>query len=379
MASWRDVLVEALGARSARDLAAQTVAGLEEQSPRIREDPDLRELALRSSEANLEFVADLVRGSLTLTEYEPPPSVTAFARELARRNIPMTELALAYRVGQHVMWRFGVDELRRRAEGAELAALVEAYTDATFATGDVLMDQALERYVLERDRWVRSADAVRRAVLDDVLADRAPDVDAASARLGYELRRHHLAFLVWSDSEDAVLEAAAAAIGGPGALVMALGAGVVAGWCRPDALDLEAAQGVAVAVGLPGDGAAGFRASHHQALEARRVARLTGRRVSEYDECALAALLTSDLEQARAFALRELGALAAPQHGRLAHTALRVLLAHGSPRRAGAALGLHENTVAKRVRAAEELLGRPLDDRPAETLAALVILPALAG
>jgi hypothetical protein len=379
--SWRAVVVEALDERGIDDLATQSVEALKRGSELVRADPELQELAHRSAAANLQLVADLGAGALTLDELESPAAVAAFAREFARRNVPMTELALAYRVGQHTTWRFGIEQLRRSVEDpAELAAIVEEYTDATFATGEVLMARALDRYVHERDRWVRSAGAVRRAVLDELLGDGVSDVDAASARLGYELRRAHVAFVVWAEADDAVLEAAATAVGGHGALIIPLRAGVVGGWCAPEALDPQVGGGAGVAVGLEGHGAAGFRDSHFQALEARRVARLPGARetVIDYADCALVALLTCDLRQAREFVQRELGALAAPDQARLAETALRVLLAQGSPRRAAAELALHENTVAKRVRAAEQLLGRALDERPAETLAALTILPALA-
>jgi DNA-binding PucR family transcriptional regulator len=51
---------------------------------------------------------------------------------------------------------------------------------------------------------------------------------------------------------------------------------------------------------------------------------------------------------------------------------LRVYLEElASPRRASHRLDVHENTVANRVRAAEELLGRPADQRVPELLLAL--------
>jgi hypothetical protein len=46
----------------------------------------------------------------------------------------------------------------------------------------------------------------------------------------------------------------------------------------------------------------------------------------------------------------------------------------GSPRRGGHCLGIHENTVASRVRAAEERLGAPWDRRCLQLLLALELL-----
>jgi DNA-binding PucR family transcriptional regulator len=59
---------------------------------------------------------------------------------------------------------------------------------------------------------------------------------------------------------------------------------------------------------------------------------------------------------------------------RLAQTLRVVLENQGSPRRAAHVLGVHENTVAKRLRAVEELLGDEVRDQPAQLLGALAIL-----
>ncbi|MBI5106074.1 MAG: helix-turn-helix domain-containing protein, partial [Solirubrobacterales bacterium] len=77
-----------------------------------------------------------------------------------------------------------------------------------------------------------------------------------------------------------------------------------------------------------------------------------------YDDVALLALLTQDLDQARAFADRVLGPLAFDDEAtrRLADTLMAVLEEQGSPRRAGLRLGVHENTVAKRLRTIEAML-----------------------
>jgi DNA-binding PucR family transcriptional regulator len=84
------------------------------------------------------------------------------------------------------------------------------------------------------------------------------------------------------------------------------------------------------------------------------------------------------MEQARAFAQRRLGPLAAGDENtrRLADTLLAVLEEQGSPRRAARRLDVHENTVAKRLRAVDDLLGE-IDRSAPELLAALLILRAL--
>jgi hypothetical protein len=377
-ATWRDVLQEAIGELGVGALTELAVEALAAETDLLEGDADMRALVKSSTAANLQLVAEMARGAIGLADVVPPPQAVAFARELARRNVPMAELARAYRLVQHAMWRFGAREIRARMRGeAAVAEAIEDFTDATFMTGEALMASAMDRYAIERDRWVRSADAVRRATVEELLRGGVADVGAASGRLRYELRREHVAFVVWAEDDEAVLESAAAAVGGQGALLVPLAVGVVAGWCPPSALDPVAPHdGTRVAVGAPGEGLEGFRRSHAEALEARRVARLGGLEgVTRYDDVALVALLTKDLEQARAFAARRLGALTAAGRDteRLAETVLTVLQEQGSPRHAAQRLGVHENTVAKRVRVAEQALGRRIDEHPAELHAALLI------
>ena len=94
---------------------------------------------------------------------------------------------------------------------------------------------------------------------------------------------------------------------------------------------------------------------------------------------ALLGLLTQDLDQARVFAERRLGPLIGDDEAtqRLAETLQTVLEERGSPRRAAKRLGVHENTVAKRLRTIETIVGEKADGPPAELLAALVIRDAL--
>ena len=228
---------------------------------------------------------------------------------------------------------------------------------------------------------MRSADAVRRETLEQMLGGEVPDTGAAGARLGYDLRRWHTAFVVWGDTEDADVESSAAAVGGPNTLLVPLGTGMVAGWAPgPVAAPDGAEPGSRAAIGAPGEGLDGFRRSHAEALEARRVARLSGLSSPvRYDDIALVALLTKDADQAERFARAVLGELIGGGDAtrKLSLTVLTVLELQGSPRRAAQRLGVHENTVAKRIRSAEALLGWPIDERPSELLAALTIAQAL--
>jgi DNA-binding PucR family transcriptional regulator len=84
-------------------------------------------------------------------------------------------------------------------------------------------------------------------------------------------------------------------------------------------------------------------------------------------------MASADLDLARGFVARELGALAEPDDDtvRLAATLRAYLEEQASPRRTAQRLGVHENTVKNRVRTIRGMLGHAPETRVAELLVAL--------
>ena len=119
----------------------------------------------------------------------------------------------------------------------------------------------------------------------------------------------------------------------------------------------------------------GFRRTHQEALLTRRVANLCERPAAStsFGSVALDALLTQDIDEAGRFARNELGSLMDDSDScrRLAATLEVFLHEESSFVRAARRLGIHENTVAYRVRRAEEMLGRKAAERQLELRAAL--------
>ena len=146
--------------------------------------------------------------------------------------------------------------------------------------------------------------------------------------------------------------------------------------------DDAAALHARVAVGLPASGLDGFVRSHRDALAAQRVA-LAGSRSAgtcvHFADVQLLDLLTSDEEGARRFVEAELGQLSGDSDAvrRIAATAQAFLDERSSYKHTGQRLGIHENTVAYRIKRAEELLGRELTARRLELHVALRLLELL--
>jgi len=151
---------------------------------------------------------------------------------------------------------------------------------------------------------------------------------------------------------------------------------------RTDELEAyEAPPGIVVAFGRPAKGVAGFRSSQAEALQSARIASLAGSGgVTGYAEIELVSLLATDLPRARAFVARQLGPLAsaAEPAQRLRETVLAFLRSGGSATRAARELYVHQNTVAYRVKRAEEMLGRSVTDSPIELICALMLADVLA-
>jgi DNA-binding PucR family transcriptional regulator len=251
---------------------------------------------------------------------------------------------------------------------------------------------------VERDRWVRSAAAVRAETARQIVDGKLDDERAGSSRLAYELRRNHVGLILAGEQGEhgGSLEREAVEVGGmlgcADPLLIPAGAGVLWAWCgtfkspAPEALarveSHRPTEGVRVAIGRPAYGIEGFRLTHLEAGHAARFWDLGGAYAggtTSYRSVEVVSLMASDIERARRFVRMQLGALAEQSESaaRMRSTLLG-FLAHGcSHVRAAQELHMHQNTVYNRVRRAEELLGSPVADRRVELQTALMLAETL--
>ena len=386
----------------ARSFSVEMAAELHRSIPELGgDDPNAIDEARASCEGNLALAFSLLADGSDVGRIAAPPAALEYARSLARRNVSLAALLRAYRLGHAMAFdRFSDGLSARIGQADDLAVGVELFSSFMFAYIDRVSDDVVEEYAAERGRWVRSAAAMRAEVVRAVLDGGPVNRDSASASLSYELRRHHVALVVWSEvplgldglgSLERAATAAAAALGCREPLIVSAGGATLWAWAGsheppsagPDAPPrLRLPRGVRVAVGSPGFDIPGFRASHAEAAHAQRIALLTGEerpQITWYRDQELASLLTNDLERARSFVLRELGELASPDPGvaRLRETLRLYLQSWGSHVRTAELLKVHQNTVAYRIRRAEQLRGRPAGERRAELEAALLLVDRL--
>jgi DNA-binding PucR family transcriptional regulator len=368
----------------------------------VNADPELRASTYASTDSVLRLIVDLSRTVRPPREAVPPPAAVDYAREFVRRGLPVDSLLRAYHIGQATFFRRWATKAHETVTDPDaLTEAVELGADWTFAYVDKLSDGLVRRYGEERERWVRSAAAVRSQLIDELLAGEPVDAERAGGRLGYELGRNHLAFAIWSDAPHergdialAMIERAAvelvSSLGMAAPLLVPRGRLCLAGWIggRGDDhivdlthahVDVRSFPTVLAAFGSAGVGVAGFVRSHREAFHARRVAQLTDQRagtVTHYDTVALAALASVDVGEAREFVKAELGQLLGDDdHSVRLNATLRVYLEENmSPSRASRRLGVHENTITNRIKAAQERLPHPIEQRTCELEVALRLI-----
>jgi hypothetical protein len=354
-------------------------------------DPDLRPRTQSTAESVITQFAEMVARGQPPDQANPTLQTVDYAREFVMRGVPLERMVRAYHVGHAAFFERWAGSLRERINDPDLLAnAIEQGAIWTFQYLQALTRDLIGRYAEERERWVRNAASLRADTIRALLAGEDIEPDTASQRLRYELDRQHLAFVLWTDDPartnqpTGALERQATALantlGAAQALLVPLGGQLIGGWiASPDqtVAASDTIQPPALAgLGEPGSGVNGFCRSHRQAISAQRVARLARARpgtITRYADIAITALATVDEHAAREFVTAELGPLAGHDDNtlRLGATLRAYLEEHASPRRTSRRLGVHENTIKKRVRAIEELTGRPADQRVAETLLAL--------
>lgn len=374
-------------------------------------DDRLLDLLGGAIEGNVATVLHMLRRRVPLPEVEVPSAAVAHARRLAQRGVPVFALVRAYRLGQGYLLDECFAELRADSADPQQSLLAfNAINVRILAYIDWVSQEVVTAYETERDQWVRNRDTVRTAQILQIVGSRAPtDLAAVEAALGYRLRQHHVAAILWTDEDttpDSLgrLEAATVLLArelsdGSAPLTVAAEGNATWAWfprgADPADADVRIVEtalrsaelhGVRVALGGAGAGMEGFRDSHHQAVEAQHVL-LTGahsaRLVIGHREpgVSAAALLARDIERTRLLVRSVLGPLAADDSSseRLRETLLTYLECGSSYTATAARHALHKNSVKYRVERALDQRGRPLGDDRIDVELALVACRWLRG
>lgn len=320
------------------------------------------------------------------TDVKAPGAAVAYACALAQRDVPLSALIRAYRIGHG---RF-VDEAmallstQTSPEQSLRAARELVHRAAVWI--DQVCDQVGTAYEQERDRWVSSRSGLRQHWVNEVLSSATIDIGKVEDALNYRLSGQHVAAVMWPDDAVAardvadVFDHAQSQLGivlrasGP-SLMVPTDEREVRLWLPVERLECagvhtvfgENTIPVRVSIGDLGDGIDGFRRSLREAEQAKVVAVAGGPAVGRvvcHRHVAPVALMAANVADLRRFVQRTLGALAVDdeRNGWLRETLREFLARNRSFAATADAMFLHRNTIQYRVTQAMVACGASFDE-----------------
>jgi hypothetical protein len=313
------------------------------------------------------------------------PGVDAHGARAAARVGDLKALLSGYRIAHMVLWEAWLGLIEGSdAEQPVRYELLRYGSKFFFRYAGMLSDYVSDSYQVELEQSLRSGEQRRFQVVKGLLEGRS----SLSAELDLNLEQRHLGLIAWGEGAQDAARELAAILARP-LLSVSPFEHVRWGWLsgaqelRPAweaaVKELAPPAGTGVAIGLEGPGESGFGATHRQAQRARRIALRVGLSVVLYADVAVEALLGDNPADARAFVEHELHGIdddsVASQ--RIRETIAAYFAAEHNAASAAAALGVHQQTVANRLRAAEERLGRPVSSRRVELETALRLRASL--
>ncbi len=244
------------------------------------------------------------------------PETLGLARDLVRRGLD-DRATEAYRAGQNVAWRHWMElAFALTSDLDELHELLDVTAQSIFAFIDDTLAGIVREIDRERETLTSGTEAERLEVVSLIVAGAPIPPERASARLQYELRRRHVATILWSTAASPdqsalghAADAIARAAGAGRALTLAPSSASLWTWFAAEqtpsaeslATALQDAPAVRVAIGSASSDVAGFRRSHLDALAAQRLMHRSRDDVSfaRYDDVRAAILASADEDSAR--------------------------------------------------------------------------------
>jgi hypothetical protein len=369
----RGALVDALRAQRAEIEEAVRVRIYSVGDPREAGDPEYVTSLSAAIPAAIDYgLEGIERGD----EHPPPPPTVllAQARFAARNRVSLDTVLRRYFGGYTLLGDFLVEEAEAQGvRGSELTGLLHAQA----ALLDRLLAAVSEEYGREQQSRPdtierRRAEQVRRLLAGERL--NVPELE-------YELGGWHLGLVAVGHEARKALSDLATSVDSR-VLSVAREKQTVWAWLgsrrRLDPEDLLSAltnhsKDLRLALGEPGEGLAGWRLTHRQALAALPIALRSQRGVTRYIQVAFVAAILGD--EVLSTSLRQIYLAPLERHrdgGKAARETLRAYFDCGrNVSSAAAVLAVRRQTVAARLQAVEERLGRLLGDCSAELESAL--------
>ena len=296
-----------------------------------------------------------------------PPALLAQARLDARDGVSLDTVLRRYFAGNTLFGDFLVEE----AERAEVpSSVLRRLLGAQATLSDRLLEAVSEEHARAARNRPTSAAERRRECVKSLVAGELVD----HSELEYDLDAHHLALIAKGEGSPRVMRMLAGRLDRRLLAVRREEEPVWACWLGGRApLETEQAlralgevslDRVFVTLGEPGEGLSGWRLSHRQAKAALPIAERRGQPIVRYADVALlASILRDDLVATSLHQLYLEPLERARDGGKVGRETLRAYFAaERNVSSTAAVLGVDRRTVTNRIRAIEDLFGRPLKE-----------------
>ena len=359
-------------------LTAATFEHMNEPMPEWMLEPSIREMATAHTRASIEVELNALRGGGEIPK-ECPPIDEEGARLGARAGSPLNLLLDGFRAGHRAQWEAWMAVAEERIEAPDRRrALLARGSDFFFDYAARLSALVTDIYMAERDAAMRGQEQRRVLVVRQIL-DREPVEPAA---LEHPVAGCHVGVVASGSAAKSAVAEALAGLASRSLLVEVTDE-LAWGWitgpgAAGDAANLGHApqkdeSGLRLGIGRPLDGLDGFRSTHRQAVCAHRASLALDQAVTSYVDVALEDLASRDEQAASEFVAEQLAGLDGDGRREVAlRETLRAYFASGHNAKSTAArLGVHQQTVAQRLRTVEERLGISVIERRCELETAL--------
>jgi hypothetical protein len=313
-----------------------------------------------------------------------PPAVAVQARRAASSEVSLTTALCRCVAGYTLAWSVVLDEVGRHniPDEQRFALLLQASASMGSLLAGVQTEIA-EAHSSEIRRKARSREQRRAEIVQRLLTGERVDA-TERAELGYDLGAWHLAVIATGTDAEGVVRFLAAKLGCR-LLCVLHDVETVWAWLggahRPAFADIDRVQSkqrladVSLAVGEPGSGVEGWRATHHEAQAALLVARDRPCRITRYLDVALDATALQDDALGDALIERYLSPLDdVPIGGQAARRTLHALFdTEHNVSSAAHVLKAHRSSVHRWRDQIEQRLGYRLHEHQAEIKVALRI------
>src|ERR1700754_1251596 len=196
-----EVLVETIS-HEIDEIAATFADTVHEHLPELEE--DMRPWTLQAARSNLGVIVTMMREGDDPASVQPPPEAIGYTKEYVVRGLDLSLMQRAYRAAQGVFGGIILERLRAATDDAERLAEAMAFFNAwIFAYVEAIERRLTDVFHAAGEQGGRGeggVPGVGAAEVRALLAGAAPvDAAAVSLRLGYELDRFHIGFVVWGE------------------------------------------------------------------------------------------------------------------------------------------------------------------------------------